>query len=133
MPEIIEKPKVEIAPEILEQLNTMPQEEGQVVVHCIYTPVFSFDVGYARIWPSTWLEDRHTDHRSKLVHVEGITLTPEWTRVEPFHSHFFTLIFTPLPADCVFFDLIEDCMGQQGAFIVKNIRRNREDVYYVRV
>ena len=34
-PTVIQKPKVEIAPEIIQKISEQVHEKGQVVVHCI--------------------------------------------------------------------------------------------------
>lgn len=133
MPEIIERPAIEIAPDILKELLSLTQEEGQVVVHCLYNNINPFFDSYIRIWPTTWLFDKGSPHRSELVHTEFISLAPEWTAVPGLDSWFFTLIFSGLPSSCTLFDLIEDCQGGTGAFVVQNIQRNSNDVYYVRI
>ena len=133
MPEIITRPSIEIDQDLLEELKALTREEGQVVVHCLYNNLHPLFESQIRIWPSTYLFDKGSPHRSELVHTEHITLAPEWTVVPGFSSWFFTLIFSGLPASCTLFDLIEDCHGGSGAFIVQNIHRNSNDVYYVRI
>ncbi len=126
----IKKPKAKIDPSILAQLKTSPEEAGQVILHFIY---LSFPLGEGskiRIWPSSFLFDHHSDHRSELVHIENISLYPEWTDVHPGRQHYFSLIFSGLPKSCTFFDFVEECASQFGAFEVKNIKRNNTDVYY---
>lgn len=127
-PAIIEKPKVEIDPELLQELNAVVQEEGQVIVHCLY-----LGIGWEaiRIWPTTFLMDKNSDHSSKLVTVEKITLAPQWQWCR-FGPNRFTLIFSGLPRHCEQFDLVEQCEGD-GAFVVKDIVRNAQDVYYIRI
>ena len=132
MPTIIEKPAIEISPDILQELKTLIHEEGQVVVHCLFNNMHPVFDSWIRIWPSTFLYDKGSSHRSELVHTEHITLAPEWTLVPGFSSYFFTLIFSGLPTSCTVFDLVEDAQGGTGAFEVRNVNRNNQDVYYVR-
>ena len=130
MADIITKPKLEIAPELLEELKGLTEVEGQVIVHCIYSSMIGGDG--IRIWPSTYLFDLHSDHISSLVHVEGISMFPTWTITQA-GSSVFTLIFSKLPKSCGAFDLVEDCDGSIGAFRVTGIKRTTDDVYYVRL
>ena len=130
MSTLITRPKVEIASELKEQLDQFVQEEGQVIVHCLYASISGLDG--IRIWPSTYLYDNSSDHRSNLVHAENISYFPQWTWVGVGENHF-TLVFSGLPKSCTSFDLIEDCNGSPGAFKVNGIARNNQDVYYVRI
>lgn len=128
-PVIIEKPKVDIAPELLAEIQSQVHEQGQVVVHCLQEVWFPTLI---RIWPTTFLFDRHSDHSSRLVHAENITYYPQWKPID-IGENYFTLIFSGLPDHCAVFDLIEQCDNQNGAFRVKGITRNETDVYYVRL
>lgn len=127
-PAIIKKPEVSIDADLLAELKALTYQEGQVVVHCLYLGL-GFDA--IRIWPSTFLFDLQSPHRSDLVHAEKISLAPTWTPCR-IGLNRFTLIFSGLPEDCETFDLIERCEGE-GAFIVKGIARNDQDVYYVQI
>jgi len=124
---IIEAPKVDISPSLLDELQQQIHEQGQVIVHCIIESIFET---YIRIWPSTYLYDHHSDHRSELVHAEKISYYPQWTCTVTGQTYF-TLIFAGLPKSCILFDLIEHCTNEQGAFKVMSIPRNEKDVYYV--
>jgi len=128
-PTIIKKPKVDIAPEIIKKISEQVHEQGQVVVHCILDVM---DDLLIRIWPTTVLYDQHSDHASDLVHVDNITLYPQWQQAK-IGKNYFTLIFEGLPKSCIVFNLIEHCSNQAGAFQVKNIARNESDVYFVRI
>ncbi len=85
---------------------------------------------YIRIWPSTYLYDHTSDHKSDLVHAEKISYYPEWTMTDSGEAYF-SLVFSGLPKSCTVFDLIEHCTNEGGAFKVLNIPRNESDVYYV--
>lgn len=126
-PKIIEKPKVSISPDLLQELKEQIHEQGQVVVHCIQK---ANSPTLIRIWPTTYLYDHHSAHVSDLVHAENITYFPEWKPVNQ-GENYFTLIFSGLPDSCILFDLLEHCDNQAGAFMVKSIVRNNTDVYYV--
>jgi hypothetical protein len=123
---------IEVRPEISEEtqkkLSALTVEEGQVIVHCkIVASLFST---VARIWPSTWLIDKFSDNRSKLVHLSGITKYPVWTEIPEGRTLYFTLVFSPLPKSCQVFDLLEE-IPESGGFHVANIIRNVTDVYSV--
>lgn len=128
-PVIVKNPKVSISPEILRELETQVHEQGQVVIHCLHS---ASEPTFIRIWPSTFLYDHHSEHKSELVHAENISYYPQWKAVETGESHF-TLIFSGLPKSCLVFDLKEHCVNQGGAFQVHSIVRNDSDVYYVQV
>lgn len=127
---IIERPEVAIDADLLAELKAQVHEEGQVIVHCLYLGMgMGFDA--IRIWPSTFLLDQQSSHRSDLVHAENISLAPTWT-ICHFGLNRFTLVFSGLPRQCEVFDLVEQCEGP-GAFCVKDIQRNEADVYYVQI
>lgn len=100
------------------------EEQGVIIVHCRFE-----GQGAIRVWQSTFLLDRGSNHRSKLLHVENITLYPVWTFLEG-SGISFTLYFEALPGSCKLFDLHE-IIPQQGGFFVQGIARNNEDVYRV--
>ena len=129
-PSIITKPKVEVSPELLSQINETFSQEGQVIVHCLVSASPFTEMGI-RIWPTTYLYDLQSKHRSELVHFENITSYPTWKLIPPGKSSFFTLIFSKLPKSCLRFDLIEE-IPQSGGFEVRNRSRNGTDVYFVR-
>ena len=87
-PTIIQKPKIEIDPEIIQQIAEQVHEQGQVVVHCILDAVEDLLI---RIWPTTVLYDQHSDHVSDLVHAENISIYPQWQQARVGKNHF-TLI-----------------------------------------
>lgn len=130
MSEILVKPEISISPSLLNKLKEQVQEQGQVVVHFVMrTMYFGMNI---RIWPTTYLFDQHSDHRSELVHAENISHYPVWTEILP-GDHYFTLIFSGLPRTCSIFDLVEECTQEHGAFKILNIPRNESDVYYVQI
>ncbi len=116
--------------ETLVQLLHDELTESQVIVHCSYRPFHNHDK--IRIWKSTYLFDNNSDHKSNFVSSENISLYPNWTWVEANKTHIFTLIFTGLPKSCESFDLIES-IPEPGGFEVRNIRRNKSDVYYLKL
>ena len=130
---IIAKPKIEIDPELLREIEALTQEMGQVVIHFIYYTPSILGPSKIRIWPSSYLYDHDSPHRSDLVHAENIAYYPDWHDCPAGSTSFFTLIFSGLPKTCTKFDFVEHCDNQWGAFEVKNIIRNDTDVYFVRI
>ena len=104
---------------------TSSEEKGIVIVHCRY-----HGDGAIRIWQSTFLLDRGSNHRSKLLHVENISIYPVWTLIEGHSGISFTLYFEALPKECKLFDLHE-IIPQPGGFFVEGIPRNNQDVYRI--
>lgn len=131
MPTIITRPKVEIAPDILQKLQEQVQEAGQVIVHCVSKDTFGWGMRI-RIWPTTFLYDHHSDHQSHLIHVDNIVLAPQWQYLPPSVPLYYSLIFSGLPKSCSRFDLVEKGEGTH-LFSALNIDRNETDVYYVRL
>ena len=127
---LIKNPDADIATDVRDEVKHLVDEMGQVIVHCTYVSPTGGDG--IRIWPSTYLFDHHSDHVSTLVHAEKITLYPVWTLTKRGDNQF-TLIFTGLPKSCTLFDLIEDCNGAPGSFRQMNMRRNRDDIYFVSI
>ncbi len=129
MSETIVKPQ--ISEEILRKLQTEMVEEKQVILHCCYKSEFFLEEKI-RIWSSTYLIDRHSDHISKLIHFGNISLSPNWTDVPYGKEYWFTLVFTGLPKDCKVFDFIE-MIPQNNGFFEEGIVRNGSDVYKIRL
>lgn len=131
---IIKKPKTSISEDILKKIKEQTEEMGQVVLHFVFhTPDVLLGDSLIRIWPSTYLYDLHSSHKSELVHIENITYYPDWYLCPAGSESFFTLIFNGLPKSCTAFDFIEHCTNQSGAFQVKNIQRNKTDVYFLQL
>ncbi len=129
---ILTEPNIQIDPEILAELTNETEEAGQVVLHILYnTPMHTFM--NIRIWPTTYLFDKHSSHRSDLVHVENICLYPNWMPCFPGEKFHFTLIFSGLPKSCTVFDFIEVCDNEAGAFEERGLQRNATDVYFLEV
>jgi hypothetical protein len=127
--EVVVKPV--IVKELLESLQTKIEEEKQVIVHCCF-PASPFLGNLIRIWQSTYLFDNQSEHKSKLIHVENITMSPNWTVVPFMKDFWFTLIFSGLPKDCKSFDL-KEVIPEEGGFYVNSIKRNSLDVYRVKI
>jgi hypothetical protein len=108
--------------------KTTVLEQSHVYVHCYFNNTVKDML--IRIWKTTFLVDKTSAHRSKLVHVENISYAPQWTIVPENALFQFLLIFDALPKDCEMFDLLED-IPQPGGFFVSNIMRNKKDVYHV--
>lgn len=128
MEKIKEKvPKVD--DEILEKILTKEeyQEERQVIVHCHYYSELGMKI---RIWPTTYLMDHKSNHKSQLITAFDIPLFPVWKSIPSGKSRF-TLVFGALPITCLSFDLFEDCGSQAGGFYKQNIQRTKSDVYSI--
>jgi hypothetical protein len=128
--EVITRPSISIDPEILKELKNQTEEQGQVVLHFLYNAPVSMIMNI-RIWPTTYLYDQHSSHRSDLVHIEHICLAPMWMPCFPGEKLYFTLIFSGLPKSCTVFDFVEECHSEGGAFEARGIIRNNSDVYYL--
>ena len=124
--ETITKEKIDIAPEILEQINT--QEEKQVIVHAKAIGIPNLHT--VRVWPTIYLIPKGTSHKCKLLHHFNIVMYPKWQTIGSSGQHNFTLLFEGLPSDCSTFDIVE-IIHEDGAFESRNIPRNEEDVYHV--
>lgn len=110
------------------EMLTEYEEEAQVVVHFSFKAIAENQL--IRIWKSTFLFPHNAAHKSKLLHCENIPLFPNWLLVEANQTVHFTLFFSGLPRDCHTFDLLE-IIPQEGAFELRNIRRNDTDVYHL--
>ena len=104
------------------------EEERQIIVHCRYNSKGSDD-SWIRIWKTTYLIDRASEYKSDLLFAYNISFYPVWDLISGNSSKKFTLVFGGLPRSCQIFDLIEVTDGT-GAFELKGIVRNKEDVYY---
>lgn len=120
-PEILTKEQTETETET----ETLVAEEGQTIVHCIC----AVDAAY-RIWPTTYLIERGTGNRAKLVTAYNVSFYPYWTLKNAGQK--FTLIFEGLSRNCSEFDLKEE-IPQEGGFQVSGILRNETDVYIVNI
>jgi hypothetical protein len=122
-------PDVKLDKRLKDELFAEMREEGMVIVHCSFFA--NYETGI-RIWNSTFLVDEQSGIRSPMHHAENITIAPEWMLVPEGSTARFTLIFAPLPKTCKLFDLLED-IPESGGFFIHNIKRNRSDVYHVKI
>jgi len=120
--------KILIGVDVLAAIDPDLLDDAYVYVHCSF-PVPSPDM-LIRIWKTTFLRDCHSPGQSQLIHAENISYAPEWTAIPAKGTYSFLLIFSALPKSCLLFDLIED-IAQPGGFLVKNIKRNKTDVYRI--
>jgi len=127
--EIQTKPKLD--PDLLQQAQSYPEVEQQVILHCRHHPGIFFPY-QVRIWPSTYLKAKDSSHVARLIHAFNISYYPEWMSISHLKPHEFTLIFEGLPKDCLVFDLVED-IPEPAGFYVGSISRNSSDVYHVEV
>ncbi len=120
-------PDTEVVEKVVEVPLHEVEEKGIVIIHCHYS-----GGGAVRIWRSTFLFDTSSNIRSKLIHVENVSMAPQWTLVNEGKKHIFTLYFEGLPKGCALFDLHE-IIPQPGGFFIPGISRNNEDVYRVEI
>ena len=120
--------KPEISEETRKKLSAQVVAVGQVIVHCKLSS--SSEGNVARISPSTYLIDRKSNNRSRLIYVEGITIFPFWTEVPTSATLYFTLVLSPLLKSCLIFDFLEQ-ISESGGFHVADILRNSTDVYHI--
>jgi hypothetical protein len=125
-PPVKTKPAVDI--DTLHAIDTDMLEDSFVYVHCYFRNTYKDML--IRIWRTTYLVDRTSGSRSKLVHAENISFAPVWTQIPDGKTYSFLLIFSALPKSCQLFDMIED-IPQAGGFFIENISRNQTDVYHI--
>lgn len=107
---------------LLPEVKTLQSEERQTIVHCNVAEDYAY-----RIWPSTFLIERGTGKRAKLITAFNISFSPEWTLND---GRGFTLIFEGLSKNCQLFDL-KEMIPEEGGFEIAGIERNHSDVYQV--
>ncbi len=133
-PSIVEEPPVKVKPEVdadvLSAIQSLYQEDSFIYVHCYFNNEWKDML--IRIWKTTFLIDRASASRAKLVHAENISIAPQWTLIADGKTHHFLLIFTSLPKECTAFDLVED-IPQPGGFFIPGIARTRDDIYHVTI
>jgi hypothetical protein len=112
--------------ETVTAVKTLESEERQTIVHCTCTG--EQDYAY-RIWPTTYLIERGSGRKAKLLTAFNISFAPEWTLND---GRGFTLIFEGLSKQCSVFDL-KEIIPQAGGFEVNGILRNKTDVYQVTI
>ena len=125
----IVKPFIE--PQLLKELQTEIAVEQQVIVHCCFKNNYAFG-NLIRIWHTTYLLDTQSSHKSKLLFADNICFNPDWIEVPLVEDYWFTLIFSALPKDCVFFDFAE-IITESNGFYVPKIERNKTDVYSITI
>src|ERR1051326_4527709 len=106
------------SPEISTETEVDVLNESHVYVHCYFNNTVKDML--IRIWKTTYLVDRGSGARSKLVHAENISYAPEGRLVPDKKEFRFLLIFDALPRAWSSFDLVED-IPQAGGFHVEGI------------
>jgi len=120
--------KTLIGVDVLASIDPELLEDSYVYVHCSF-PITEPGM-LIRIWKTTFLRDSHSTGQSQLIHAENISYAPEWTMIPNKGTYSFLLIFSALPKSCTLFDLVED-IPQPNGFLVKDIKRNKTDVYRI--
>ena len=124
----IKTPSIDVAKKLKEEVLTQTDVESQVIVHVNCQASWMGEK--LRIWNTTYLLCKESGNRSNLIKSYNISIYPEWTELEPYALHEFTLIFQTLPKVCTKFDLIED-IPESGGFLFKDTLRNNSDVYHL--
>jgi hypothetical protein len=124
----ITKPEIDV--EALARIESNTLDDSFVYVHCYFKN--KWENMLIRIWKTTFLVDRFSATRSKLIHVENISMAPVWTQIPDGGVYSFLLIFSGLPKSCKQFDLLEE-IPEPGGFFIQNISRNETDVYHIDV
>ncbi|MCX6247155.1 MAG: hypothetical protein NTW10_05430 [Bacteroidetes bacterium] len=112
---------------IIEDFLPQIEEQRIVIVHCQYPNKIG---KRTHLCKTTYLIDKSSGTKSKLLHAENIVFAPAWMPIQEGTTLKFTLFFSGLPKTCITFDLIEDCT-EAGRFYVLNIQRKTDDVYNV--
>ncbi|HNW74017.1 MAG: hypothetical protein PHP04_05510 [Bacteroidales bacterium] len=126
---LVIEPAIQINQRLKDEVLEQVEQQGMVVVQCSCVTEIEMRI---RIWETTVLIDHSSGNRSKLLHAFGITVAPVWMFLEAGTTARFTLVFEKLPKTCESFDLYEDIPEDNG-FHIKNIRRNKSDVYNIRI
>ena len=128
--EPITKPKPEVGIDVLTSISPQSLEDSHIYVHCYFDNPYKGML--IRIWRTTFLVDQASHTKAGLLHAENISIAPQWTMIADGSTFHFLLIFSSLPKSCERFDLIEE-IAQAGGFFVKDILRNKEDVYHITI
>ena len=118
-------PKIKTKKKTKAKTKVSYSEERQTIIHCIYNPEMA-----VRIWPSTFLIEKESGKKVKLITAFNISFAPEWTFAT--NGNKFTLIFGGLSKSCTQFDLME-IIPLPDPFIIRNIHRTKSDVYTVHI
>lgn len=125
--ETLEKPKTKVKAKV--ETKVLEEKERQTIVHCQHFLNMGDGI---RIWRSTYLIEKPSGVKRKLLHAENITMHPTWTVADKNGNYNFTLYFEGLSKNCTSFDLVEE-IPQPGGFVVSDIARNKQDVYRVKI
>ncbi len=124
------KPKPLVDSDVLTSIDPQSLEDSHIYVHCYFDNPYKGML--IRIWRTTFLIDKSSSARAGLMHAENISIAPQWTMIADGTTFHFLLIFSSLPKSCERFDLVEE-IAQPGGFYVKDILRNKEDVYHITI
>lgn len=120
-------PSTMIDPQWVKEIKQQADEQQKVLVHLSLLGPMQY-----RIWPTTYLFDQHSDHRSCLLHIENLSVYPEWSEVQDGKVRSGLLIFEGLPKTCTSFDF-QEIIPESGAFTLTGITRNDEDIYSIEI
>jgi hypothetical protein len=108
--------------------------ESQTTLHCKIrgTEIYQHG-GWANINPNTFLINRHSNERLKLIHAENIPYTPHrYFFRHPNDFLYFTLLFQKIPETWADFCLYEETPFGDG-FFVGEVPKNKSGIYRIRI
>jgi hypothetical protein len=119
---------------IIESYKVQLAVESQTIIHCKIKAFEMFQhCGWANISPNTYLINRLSNERLKLIYAENIPHAP--------HRHFFrhpndtlyfTLLFQKIPETWTTFCLYEETAMGDG-FFVGEVPKNKSGIYRIRI
>ena len=129
------KPRVDRLDEYSLRIDKIELTENNTIVYCTHTAPFLYEKGgWVNIRPGTYLRDRATRKKYKLISAIGIPLSPS--------KHFysaqgqtlsFRLVFSRLPSNCSLIDLVEcennkECFNFYGVHLLtSSYTKNRQE------
>jgi len=125
---VVKRPEVDV--EVLTNIDTRTLDDSFVYVHCYFHN--KWENMLIRIWKTTYLIDKLSGTRSKLIHAENISMAPVWTQIPDEREYSFLLVFSGLPKSVKLFDMVEE-IAEPGGFFVQDISRNETDVYHLNI
>lgn len=121
------RPSTKVATQWIDQIKHQLQHQHMVLVHLkIHGPM------QYRVWPTTYLFDQNSTHRSQLLHLENVSMYPDWAWVPDEKCRSGLLVFEGLPKSCLAFDFRE-IIPEPGAFEQVGILRDPSDIYTIEI
>jgi len=108
--------------------------ESQTTLHCKIRGAEIYQHGgFANINPNTFLINRQSNERLKLLHAENIPYAPHrYIFRHPNDFLYFTLLFQKIPETWTTFCLYEETAFGDG-FFVGEVPKNKSGIYRIRI